>query len=58
MGVRFEASKYPGLLRLILEEPEHELIGRLAANRIVPARIEPRVNLVSVYLELTRGAAE
>jgi ABC-2 type transport system ATP-binding protein len=58
LGVRFEASKYPGLVRLIVEEPEHELIGRLAAERIVPARIEPRVNLVSVYLELTRGAAE
>jgi ABC-type multidrug transport system ATPase subunit len=58
LGVLFEPSKYPGLVRLIVEEPEHELIGRLAAERIVPARIEPRVNLVSVYLELTRGAAE
>lgn len=58
LGVRFETSKYPGLLQLVVEEPEHELIGRLAAERIVPARIEPRVNLVSVYLEITRGAAE
>jgi hypothetical protein len=31
------------------------VIGRLAADRIVPARIEPRANLVSVYLELTGG---
>jgi len=42
----------------VVEEPEHELIGRLAAARIVPARIEPRVNLVSIYLELTRGGME
>jgi ABC-type multidrug transport system ATPase subunit len=58
LGVRFEASKYAGLVRLAVEEPEHELIGRLAAQRIVPARIEPRVNLVSVYLQLTRDGAE
>jgi ABC-type multidrug transport system ATPase subunit len=58
LGVRFEPSQYPGLLRLIVQEPEHELIGRLAAQRIVPARIEPRVSLVSVYLEMTAGAGE
>ncbi len=58
LAVRFETSKYPGLVRLVVEEPEHELIGRLAAARIVPARIEPRVNLVSVYLELTRDGTE
>ena len=58
LNIRFETSKYPGLVRLIVDEPEHELIGRLAAQLIVPARIEPRVNLVSVYLELTRGGAE
>jgi hypothetical protein len=45
-------------VRLLVEEPEHVLMGRLAAERIVPARIEPRVNLVSVYLELTGGAGE
>jgi ABC-type multidrug transport system ATPase subunit len=58
MGVRFEPSRHPGLVRLIVEEPEHELIGRLAAQRIVPARIEPRVDLVSVYLDITGNAAE
>jgi len=58
LGVRHEPSRYPGLVRLHVEEPEHVLIGRLAAERIVPARIEPRVNLVSVYLELTGGAGE
>jgi len=58
LGVRFEPSRYPGLVRLIVEEPEHELIGRLAAQRIVPARIEPRVTLVSVYLEMTGGDSD
>jgi ABC-type multidrug transport system ATPase subunit len=58
LGVRHEPSRYPGLVRLLVEEPEHVLMGRLAAERIVPARIEPRVNLVSVYLELTGGAGE
>jgi ABC-2 type transport system ATP-binding protein len=52
LGVRHEPSAYPGLVRLVVEEPEHVLIGRLAAERIVPARIEPRVTLVSVYLEM------
>ena len=58
LGVRFETSRYPGLVRLLVAEPEHELIGRLAAARIVPTRIEPRVNLVSVYVALTRGAVD
>jgi len=58
LGVRFGTSRYPGLVLLVVEEPEHELIGRLAAQGIVPARIEPRVNLVSVYLELTSGGGE
>ena len=58
LAVRFEPSRHPGLVRLIVEEPEHELIGRLAAERIVPARIEPRVNLVSIYLELTGKTTE
>jgi ABC-2 type transport system ATP-binding protein len=58
LGVSFEESRYPGLVRLRVEEAEHELIGRLAAQRIVPSRIEPRVSLVSVYLEMTRGASD
>jgi ABC-2 type transport system ATP-binding protein len=58
LAVRFEPSRYPGLVRLIVEEPEHELIGRLAARQIVPSRIEPRVSLVSVYLEMTGGASD
>ena len=58
MGIRFEPSRYPGLARLLIEEPEHELLGRLAAQGIVPSRIEPRVNLTSVYLKLTSRDSE
>jgi len=58
LDVKFEASRYPGLVRLIVEEPEHQLMGRLAAARIVPSRIEPRVNLVSIYLEVTGAATK
>jgi ABC-2 type transport system ATP-binding protein len=58
LGVRHEPSRYPGLVRLLVDESEHVLIGRLAAERIVPARIEPRVNLISVYLEVTGGVEE
>jgi ABC-2 type transport system ATP-binding protein len=58
LNIHFEPSRYPGLVRLVVQEPEHELIGRLAAERIVPTRIEPRVNLVSVYLEVTGGTTE
>jgi len=52
LGVAFGPSKYPGLVRLEVQGPEHELMLRLAGAHIVPSRIEPRVNLVSVYLEL------
>ena len=58
LSIRFEPSRHPGLVRLLVEEPEHVLIGRLAAERIVPARIEPRVNLISIYLELTGETSE
>ena len=52
LGVAHEASSYPGLVLLKVREPEHLLMGRLAAEGIVPARIEPRGTLVSIYLEM------
>jgi ABC-type multidrug transport system ATPase subunit len=58
MGVTFEHSKYPGLLSLITQEPEHELLTKLASAKIVPSRIEPKVNLVSIYLNFTKEADE
>lgn len=53
LGIRYEESRYPGLVRLAFEEPESVLLGRLAAAGLAPARVEPRVNLTSVYLEAT-----
>jgi ABC-2 type transport system ATP-binding protein len=55
MGIRFGPSKYPGQLLLSTEEAEHELLMKLAAAHIVPSKIEPKVNLVSIYLDLTGG---
>ena len=52
LGARYEESSYPGLVRLLVTEPEHELIERLARERIVPTRIEPRVTLVSIYIDI------
>lgn len=58
LGIGHEPSRYPGMVRLVFDEPDYELIGRLAAARIVPSRIEPRVNLISIYLELTGERSE
>ena len=54
LGIRFGDSKYAGHLLLVVEEPEHELMMKLASVAIVPSRIEPKVNLVSLYLDATR----
>jgi ABC-type multidrug transport system ATPase subunit len=58
LEIRHEPSRYPGQVLLVVEEPEHELLGRLAAHRIVPSRIEPRADLVSIYLEVTGEGSE
>jgi len=53
LGINFEPSKYPDLLLVTIEEPEHELIMKLASAQIVPSRVEPKANLVSLYLDFT-----
>lgn len=53
LGIGYEDSRHPGLIRLVFDEPEEVILGRLVAAHIVPARIEPRVNLISIYLEMT-----
>lgn len=53
LGIPFVYSKYPGQLLLTSKEPELELFRKLIAACIVPSRIEPKVNLVSLYLDLT-----
>ena len=52
-GIPFDYSKYPGQLLLTSKEPELDLFRKLVAACIVPSRIEPKVNLVSLYLDLT-----
>jgi ABC-2 type transport system ATP-binding protein len=59
IGVSHERSRYPGLVRLRTDLPEEELFAALARARIIPRRVEPRVSVLSVYLDATRkdGAA-
>jgi ABC-2 type transport system ATP-binding protein len=56
LDIPFEPSKYPGLLRIVVREPEYKILGRLAACKIVPTRMEPRATLVSLYLETIEEA--
>ena len=58
LGIQFGPSKYPGLVLLSTDGPEHELMLKLATSGIVPSRIEPKVNLVSLYMDITKGGEE
>ena len=58
MGVKFSPARYPGLVLILVEEPEHELLLKLASAKIVPGKIEPKVNLVSLYLDATAEGNE
>ena len=58
LGVKFSPARYPGLVLILVEEPEHELLLKLASAKIVPSRIEPKVNLVSLYLDATAEGNE
>jgi len=49
-----EASRYPGLVLLRGDLPEEELFAVLSRARIVPRRVEPRVSVLSLYLDATR----
>lgn len=51
LGIPHQEAKYPGLRLLRIDGPEHEAILKLAQERIVPERIEPRVSLVSLYID-------
>lgn len=52
LGVGTSPSKYPGLVLVTPEGSEQELMLRLARAGVVPSRIEPRVNLLSLYLDV------
>ncbi len=53
LGIRYDVSRYPGQLLINIEGHEYEVIAKLAAEKIVPSRIEPQANLVSLYLDFT-----
>lgn len=54
MGMEHEPSRYPGLAVIRTELSVKELLSTLLACDIVPKRLEPRENLVSLYLDVTR----
>jgi ABC-2 type transport system ATP-binding protein len=56
IGIGSEPSRYPGLVIVKSALPEEELFFALAQARIVPRRVEPRVSMLSVYLEATTRA--
>jgi ABC-2 type transport system ATP-binding protein len=51
LAVAHSTSRYPGLLMLDSELHEEELFALLAASRIVPRRVEPKVTVTSLYLD-------
>jgi ABC-type multidrug transport system ATPase subunit len=60
LGIEYERSRYEGLILLAAATTsssitgEEELFALLARERIVPRRVEPRVSVLSLYLETTR----
>jgi ABC-type multidrug transport system ATPase subunit len=53
IGIASEPSRYPGLVLLKSALAEEELFLALAHARVVPRRVEPRVSMLSVYLDAT-----
>ncbi|HEX4621415.1 MAG TPA: ABC transporter ATP-binding protein [Myxococcaceae bacterium] len=58
LGIGFETSRYPGLVALRTELADEALFAALAWARIVPRRVEPKVSVLSVYLDVTRREGE
>jgi ABC-2 type transport system ATP-binding protein len=54
LGIAQEPSRFPGLLLLRSSLSDEELLATLARAGIVPRRVEPRVGLLSLYLNATR----
>lgn len=51
-GIACTTCHYTGLVQILTERPDEISIPLLVAAGVVPRRVEPRVNLVSVYMEL------
>lgn len=54
LGLAFAPSKYADLVRIDTELSDAELLRRLLEAGITPRRMEPAVDLISVYLEMTK----
>jgi ABC-2 type transport system ATP-binding protein len=55
IGIAHAPSRYPGLVLLSPTIPDEELFATLAQHRILPRRVEPRVSVLSLYLDVTRA---
>lgn len=53
LGIAHEPSRYPGLVRLRTDVADEEIFAILGKAQIVPKRVEPRVSILSVYLDAT-----
>ncbi len=51
MGLDHQPSRYPGLIVLRTALPDSELLAALAQAGIVPRRIEPKVSMLTLYLD-------
>ncbi len=54
LGIGHQPSAYPGLVLLQTEREELEVFAALAEARIAPRRVEPKVSVLSLYLQATR----
>lgn len=53
LGIDHDESRYPGSVKLKTALPDVDVLGMLLSKNITPSRLEPRTNLVSVYLSWT-----
>ena len=51
LGFDPQPSRYPGLVVLRATLPDGELLAALAQAGIVPRRIEPKVSMLTLYLD-------
>lgn len=54
LGIGHGPSPYSGLVKLASDLPDEDLFVALAGARIVPRRVEPRVSVLSLYLDATK----
>jgi len=58
LNIQHTPSRYPGLLLLKHSGEDYELLMKLAREKVSPDRIEPKVNLISLYLDYLNGDSE